>query len=143
MIRGLFLFALAACGDDQDPGGAAELWNRIHAEDYRSWRSGPGFEAPRPSGAPHSDMTQIWVNDTVAVALDGPSIDAWPDGSLIVKDGTSDGELDLVAVMEKRAGVWYWAEYSEDGTSIYSGAPSLCTDCHRIGADYVRAFPLP
>jgi hypothetical protein len=139
----LFVLALAGCGDDQDPAGAAELWNRIHAEDYRTWRAGPGFEAPRASSAPHSDETQIWVNDAVAVALDGPSIDAWPDGSLIVKDGTSGGELDLVAVMEKRAGVWYWAEYSEDGTSIYSGAPSVCLDCHRVGGDYVRAFPLP
>ena len=39
----------AGCGDNQDPAGAQELWDRIHDEDYRSWSRAPGFETTRPS----------------------------------------------------------------------------------------------
>jgi hypothetical protein len=68
----------------------------------------------------------------------------WPVGSLIVKDGYSnDGELELVAAMEKREGGWFWAEWDGKGSAKYSGSPDICTDCHSRGADFVRAFSLP
>jgi hypothetical protein len=143
MRSSLLVLVLAACGDDQDPARAAELWDRVHAEDYRAWRVIESYETPRPSRAPHSDAVQIWVNPIVSAALDGPSIDLWPEGSSIVKEGSSDGEVELVAVMEKTGGAWFWAEYTDDGTSIYSGAPTLCVGCHRVGEDFVRGFFLP
>src|SRR5262245_54149946 len=49
------IFALAGCGDDQDPDGAADLWKRIHAQSYRSWMRAPGFETRKASAAPHGD----------------------------------------------------------------------------------------
>jgi Cytochrome P460 len=140
----LVLMALAGCGDDQDPAGARELWRRITAEDYRSWQRAPGYETTRSSRAPHGNRVDIYVNEVVADALAaGEPLDQWPEGALIVKDGFDDSDLDLVAAMEKRAVGWFWAEYDDEGDSIYSGTPELCTDCHDSGEDGVRAFSLP
>ena len=136
--------ALAGCGDNQDPEGARELWRRIRAEDYRSWSRAPGFESRRRSNAPHGNGVDIYINDVVADALAaGEPLDEWPEGSLIVKDGFDDSELDLVATMEKRVSGWFWAEYDDEGDTLYSGQPELCTDCHASGDDSVRAFALP
>lgn len=134
----------SGCRDDQAPDEAAELWTRIHDENYRSWARAPGYAMRRSTDAPHSDEVEIFVNDVVSVALAGPAITVWPDGSLIVKDGyDSDGSLDIVAAMEKRDGAWFWVEWGADGESDYSGKPSICTDCHAPGADGVRAFGFP
>lgn len=143
-LRCLALAALAACGDNQDPEGARALWERIQELDYRSWERAPGYASRRASDAPHSDAVEIFVNDVVSEVLSaGRSEPGWPVGSLIVKDGWSDDELELVAVMEKRSQGWYWAEYDAKGSADYSGAPSICLDCHRSGDDFVRAFVLP
>lgn len=136
--------ALAACGDNQDPSGARALWQSIHEQDYRSFQRAPGYETKRRSNAPHGDDVIIYVNERLAQALAAAQpIDSWPEGALIVKDGFDGSELELVAVMEKRSTGWYWAEYGADGDASYSGAPELCTNCHRSGADYVRAFGFP
>lgn len=136
-------FALAACGDDQAPGEADVLLAEIRADNYRSWARAPGYDKRRSSDAPHSDEVDIYVNDVVSGALaGGQPLTAWPEGSLIVKDGWDGSDLELVAVMEKRADGWFWAEYF-DGKSKYSGKPDLCIDCHASGADMVRAFRLP
>jgi hypothetical protein len=138
------LLALAACGDNQDPAGARELWRRIHAEDYRSWQRAPGYETARSSNAAHGNRVAIYVNETVAGALDSDqALQQWPEGSLIVKDGFDGSDLKLVAAMEKRADGWFWAEYDDEGDASYSGEPELCTECHESGDDGVRAFSLP
>ena len=153
MLRPRYLLALlpflAACGDNQDPGGAAELWDRIHEEDYTSWGRAPGYESTRASSAPHSDQVDIYVNDVVAAALAaGDTLSEWPLDSLIVKDGFTDGgELAIVAAMEKRDAGWFWVEWTDTeaggDSAKYSGSPSICTDCHSAGSDFVRAFTLP
>ena len=135
----LFVVLCASCGDNQDPDGASALWERIHELDYRSWDRAPGYEARRPSDAPHSDAVEIFVNETVSEALRA-QLTSWPVGSLIVKDGWDGSDLELVAVMQKREQGWYWAEYDAEGSAAYSGAPELCIDCHRSGDDFVRAF---
>lgn len=135
---------IAACGDDQAPGEAQALWQRIHDENYRSWERAPGYEARRDSDAPHSDAVDIYVNEVVAgVLAAGEPAASWPDGSLIVKDGFDGSEHEIVAAMEKRGGTWFWAEWNAEGESIFSGNPSTCTDCHQVGSDMVRAFGLP
>ena len=139
----LLLVAAPGCGDDQDPEGAAELWDRIHEEDYRSWSRAPGYDGRTPSDAPHGNEVEIYVDEVLANALEGEPLTAWPDGSLIVKDGWDGSELELVAVMEKRGSNWYWAEYDAEGTASYSGEPDVCIDCHRSGDDHVRAFRFP
>jgi hypothetical protein len=139
---------VGGCGDDQDPEGAQELFDRIQAEDYRGWERAPGYATTQPSDTAHSDAVDIYVNDVVAEALAaGEPLGAWPLDSLIVKDGfDGDGDLDLIAAMEKREGGWFWVEYTDPsagGEAKYSGEPGICIDCHDSGSDFVRAFPLP
>ena len=140
----LLLASSAGCGDNQQPEEAAALWQRIHDEGYQGWETAPGYDSPRPSNAPHSDRTQVFLNPVVVDALQGPPISRWPVGSLIVKDGYSDGgELELVALMEKREDGWFWAEYDAEGDPDYSGHPDVCIDCHADAADSVFTLALP
>src|SRR5262245_6668804 len=120
---------LAACGDNQDPGGADALWKSIHDEKYTTWEHAPGYATKQTSNSPHGDEVVIFVNDKTAAALAGGPISEWPVGSRIVKEGYEGGELSLVAVMDKREGGWYWAEYDPEGSASFSGEPSICTNC--------------
>lgn len=86
----------------------------------------------------------IFIDRATKKALDEKQpLTAWPVGTLIVKDGYDGADLAFVAVMEKRQGGWFFAEYDAEGSAKYSGKPSLCVDCHRAGSDFVRAFALP
>lgn len=138
------LLPLAACGDNQDDGGARALLAKVRADPYTSWDRAPGYESRRASSAPHADAVDIYVNDRVAevLALGTPS-QRWPVGSIVAKDGFDGSDLELIALMEKRADGWFWAEYDSDGDPLYSGRPEVCLDCHASGSDYVRAFRLP
>jgi hypothetical protein len=141
LVAGMLLCGVASCGDNQDPGGARALWDRIHELDYRTWERAPGYASRRPSDAPHSAAVEIFVSEVVSDALRADTtLTRWPVGSLIVKDGWDGGDLELVAVMLKREDGWYWAEYDAEGSAAYSGAPSLCIGCHSSGDDFVRAF---
>ncbi len=147
LVPVLLLLAPIGCGDDQAPDEAAALFERIQSDNYRSFATAPGYDTPQASSAPHSDNTQVFINDVVADVLElGEPITEWPLGSLIVKDGfDSDGELDLIAVMEKRADGWFWAEYLDlpSSDSKYSGKPDICINCHSAGDDLVLAFSFP
>jgi hypothetical protein len=146
LLRLLTLSLLSGfgCGDNQDDAGARALLAKVRAERYASWDRAPGYELRRSSDAPHSNAVDIYVNDRVAEVLAlGEPTTAWPEESIIVKEGYDDGDLELIAVMEKRADGWFWAEYDDDGDPDYSGRPDICVDCHRSGSDYVRAFRLP
>jgi len=138
-------WALLACGDDEAPGEAAELWTRIQDLEYRSFARVPGFETRKPSGAPHGDNVDVFMNEVAAEVLrTATPTNAWPDGTLFVKDGfDDDGTLDVVTAMEKRQGAWFWAEWTSAGTSKYSGTPEVCTDCHGSGSDFTRGVSLP
>ncbi len=150
LTRALFAVAVSAlcvgCGEDDDntdPDGAKKLYEQIVADKYTEWDRAPGYEMREKSGAPHGGEVDIYVNDTVAAALAGDKISSWPVGSIIAKDGFDGGKLSLVAIMEKRKGGWYWAELDGSGGVLFSGEPSVCTDCHGSGADSVRAFGFP
>jgi hypothetical protein len=134
--------SLVGCADDEAPEDAAALLERLRAEDYRSWARAPGYEMRRDAESPHADQVDVYVNDVVEAALAGGPIAAWPVGSVIVKDGFDGDALELIAVMEKRADGWFWAEYFDD-VSKYSGTPEVCTGCHEGGDDFVMAFDFP
>jgi hypothetical protein len=142
--------ALAACGQDDDPEGARVLWEKVNAgPGFRSWERAPGFATRKPSFTAHARAVEIFVNDGLAKALSAPRstlLEEWPVGSVIVKEGFSGDSRKLVAVMEKRADGWFWAEYDDGGDSKYSGKPSVCIDCHdnrKSYSDWVYAFELP
>ena len=138
----LVIVCAAGCGDDQAPEEAAALLTRIRADDYRAWARAPGYETRRSSSSPHCEEVDIYIDPTIAGALTAESLEEWPLGSLIVKDGFDGNDLELIAVMEKREDGWFWAEYF-DGESKFSGNPDVCLDCHDAGNDYVLAFDLP
>lgn len=143
-VLGLVACAALGCGDNQDDEGARELLARVKASQYRAWDRAPGYAMRRDSNAPHSEAVDIYVNDVVAEVLAlGDHNGTWPVGSIIAKDGFDGSELEITALMEKRADGWYWAEYGADGEPEYSGHPDICIDCHRSGSDSVRAFRLP
>lgn len=135
----------SACGDDRDPQGARQLWDRIQSERYETWARAPSYESIKPSFTSHADKVEIFLNAPMDdVARRGAGERQWPVGSLVVKRGYSyRGALVLVAAMEKRADGWFFAEYDPDGASVYSGRPSLCVDCHARAADSIWSVELP
>ena len=142
-----FVWLAAGCTDNQAPDEARALWERIQAEDYRQFARAPGYETTQPSFAPHGDSVDVFVNDVVQTVLEaGEIIESWPVGSLIVKDGfNAQGELELIAVMEKQETGWFYAEWLdlESGDASYSGQPGACVNCYASGADSVRTFGFP
>ena len=140
---------VSACGENRE---AEDLLEQVQDEGYRdNWRRAPGWEDPlmEAEGGPHGSYIDLYINDVMAEAIDsGESLDAWPEGSIIVKDGFSDenGEtLRFVTLMEKRSGSdWFWAEYDSNLKVDFAGLnESTCTGCHASGEDSVRAFGLP
>lgn len=132
-------------------GQAEELLEQVRDDDYRSnYARAPGWPDPQQPGfGPHGGFVDIYVNEVVSEAIEaGEPLGAWPEGSIIVKDGWEDADaeaLRYVAIMEKRGGgEWFWAEYEEDDSVAYAGLDlSTCTGCHSSGEDQVRAFGLP
>jgi hypothetical protein len=136
--------SLGSCGDNQDDAGARRLLARVRDDHYRSWERAPGWPTRRATNAPHGESVDIYVNDVISEALVvSEPLARWPKDSIIVKDGWDGSDLEIIAIMEKRSGGWYWAEFDSDGDPDYSGHPDTCIDCHRDGSDYVRAFRLP
>jgi hypothetical protein len=152
LCAALALFS-TSCGQDDDPDGARVLWDKINAAPgFRTWSRAPGYPSRRPSFTAHANAVEIFVSKEIEATLTTPTPMAtreWPVGSIIVKEGFSGVTGDsrrLVAVMEKRADGWFWAEYNDDGKAHYSGHPSVCLDCHdnrRAYSDWVYAFELP
>lgn len=133
-----------ACGDNQQPERASALWDEIQADDYRTWTRAPGFDEREESRAAHGDMVDIFINEVVVDDLaSGDRLTSWSEGAVIVKDGYEGDELCFVAVLSKEGGEWFWAEYNGSGDTLFSGEPELCTGCHSLGDDAVRAFYLP
>ena len=144
-VRALFtpcflapLLLLNACGADD--GEARALLARVQSQNYRSWPRAPGWETRSPSSA-HTQTSDIFTNDTLAASLaTDPGHESVPEGSLIVKDGYNADHLALIAIMQKRSSGWYWAEYSASGEPSAFGQPPVCTNCHQLGTDFIRAF---
>lgn len=134
---------LIACGDSApaDSEGGRDLLARVRAESYRNWERAPGWPSRLPSRGGHGGQVDIYVNQALAAVLQhGQSVTEWPQGSTIVKDVWNGTELRSIAIMDKRADGWYWAEFNGAGAVSAAGQPEGCTTCHQSGVDYVRAF---
>ena len=145
MLPLALLGALVGCKDNQDPDGA-------DAPGIGSTRGlphgarAPGYAKSKASFTAHARAVDIYVNPTIAQALEAQApLRAWPEGSMVVKDGFSkDGDLAIVAVMEKRSDGWYWVEFDGEGEPLFSGRPRVCIDCHaRSAHDFTWGFGLP
>jgi hypothetical protein len=144
----LLALLLTACAERNE---ADDLRQQLLDDDYRTtYARAPGWPDPRqPSpGGPHGDFVDIYVNDVIEDALAaGEPLDAWPEGSSVVKDGwdsASGGELKYLAFMERRDEGWFWAEYRGNGRVVAAGLDDRrCAECHAAGADSVHAFDLP
>jgi hypothetical protein len=138
------LFAMTpACSEDDDPGGARDLWNRVHAASYRDWTRPPDYEVRKPSFTAHEREVEIFMNETMVTAAQARGASQWPSGSILVKEGYRDGHLTTVAAMEKRTDAWFFAEWDESGRSLFSGRPDTCTDCHgRSKSDFTWSVAL-
>lgn len=140
-----------ACRQNDDPDGAKALYAKVNeGAGFHAWRRAPGFPERKPSFTAHSSAVEIFVNDPIARALEGPQpIKEWPVGSIVVKEGFSGESRTIVAIMEKRApgpDGWFWTETDGEGEPLYSGRPSVCVDCHDNRAsysDWVYSFELP
>lgn len=124
------------------------MWGQIHeGPSFRAWRRAPGYPGREPSFTAHADAVEVFVSPEVAKTLDGPEPPtAWPEGSTIVKEGFKGTSRALVAVMQKRNGEWYWAEFDDAGEPLFSGRPQICLDCHDNRAaysDWVYSFEFP
>ena len=144
----------AACGEDDDPEGARVLWDKVNAgAGFATWQRAPGYATRMPSFTAHANAVEIFVSPEISAALVSSGKDnrvtEWPVGSVVVKEAfssVSGGSRKAVAIMEKRADGWFWAEYDDGGASTNSGHPSLCVDCHahrKSYSDWVYAFELP
>jgi hypothetical protein len=146
----VLLAALAAlgCRQNNDPEGARLLFAKVtEGPGYRSWSRAPGYSSRKPSFTVHADAVEIFVSPEISSALAGPTpVLQWPLGSIIVEEGYADGDLSVVAVVQKGERGWYWAEYDRDGDPLYSGHPTYCLHCHDKRKDYsdwVYSFELP
>jgi hypothetical protein len=145
----VFVAAVAACAQNDDPAGAKDLYTRVSAgAGFRAWQRAPNFPFRKPSFTDHSDAVEVFVNPIVSKALAGPDpVMTWPVGSIIVKESYADNTKNAVAIIEKKTGgTWFWAEYDADGKAIYSGHPDVCINCHknREGySDWVYSFEFP
>jgi hypothetical protein len=89
----------------------------------------------RYDGDPHKGMKNVYACN---VAVDQLSTNArpFPDGTLIVKDSSREGEpfTWLVATARKQGGSWRWDEYTrnfaDEGFRHILAPESVCTGCH-------------
>jgi len=147
----IFVFVLVACRQNDDPDGAKAVYAKANeGAGYRSWRRAPDFPTRKVSFTAHSREVEIFVNEPMAKAIDGAVTNReWPVGSMIVKEGFSGGDRQLIAIMEKRTSGWYWTELDGDAEPIWSatnGKPDICIGCHEDLAkysDWVFAIELP
>jgi len=93
--------------------------------------------APIPpyQGDPHRGRKNVYACEVAQEQLEA-NARPFPDGALIVKESTRDGESHvwLIATARKQGDSWQWDEYTrnfadEEFRHILSGE-SVCTGCH-------------
>ena len=129
-------------GDPNDPQ-VVDLRTEVDASNCRTaYARAPGWASRLPSDRVHAPSADIYINSVVKDAFcNNATLSAWPDGSLLIKDGYDGESLKIVAAMRKTAGVWAFSEWDGAGDFVASG--STCSGCHSAGADSVLAFKFP
>ncbi len=89
----------------------------------------------RSDADPHKGVKNVYACN-ISVALLQDNQRPFPEGTMIVKESTREGDSFawLIATAQKQKGTWQWNEYTrnfadEDFRHIISGE-SVCTGCH-------------
>lgn len=154
LLVGVLVLALAFAGfvasgqvaaqGELPAADAQALWTYVtQTNPYTEWGTWPdeSFKGYLPSGAPHSKVVKIFVNDIgLSVANKFPG--EMPEGTIIVKDNYmgetvgDPGMLGAVTMMYKVKGYnpegndWFWAKIKPDGRVDAAGKPAGCIGCH-------------
>lgn len=145
-IFGFFSYGrISAQGNLPDPNNPQAVWEYITKTNaYSEWGTWPDpqFEGYLQSGAPHTNVVRIFVNDVgQSVASKFPG--EMPEGTIIAKNNyvgnsvDNPGNLDAVTIMYKVKGFnpdggdWFWGKYKPDGSVDAAGKVASCAGCHR------------
>lgn len=131
----LSLPALAACAEPlpADLEGFRERCIRMNADPI-----------PEKDADPHRGVKDVWACNVAQDQLpdaDGNVPFPYPDGTIIVKESTREGQDYpwLIATARKKGGTWEWEEYTrnfpdQEFLKIYA-KETVCTDCHTDAAE--------
>ncbi|MFQ5595982.1 MAG: cytochrome P460 family protein [Anaerolineae bacterium] len=154
LVAGVFVVVLALVGfvasghvtaqGELPAADAQAVWTYVtEISPYTDWGTWPddSFKGFLPSGAPHSKVVKIFVNDIgLSVASKFPG--EMPEGTIIAKDNymgetvDNPGMLGAVTIMYKVKGYnpegndWFWAKIKPDGSVDAAGKPAGCIGCH-------------
>lgn len=157
-IATIAIIVFDSCKKDKEEKEEAEktdvtLFSEITISGYNNYKNGALLSAA--GNSPHGSF-KLRYNSVALSAVDStgelPVNGTFPDGSILVKDVYSNGNLSLYAVMKKEtsninAGSgWLWAEYNLDGSTIYGveNKGAGCIGCHSNNPhrDLVRTYDL-
>ena len=146
-----------------DEDTVTQLFQEVSEAVYTNWAFQPGVpEGYYVGQQPHGLVLRSYAND-IALEGVGSGADAFPEGSIIVKEnhmpGDVDtasmepqapvaefkGQLDAITYMVKMpgynpdAGDWFWAKIQPGGAIDVAGKGAGCIGCHTQVAenDYV------
>ena len=147
----LFFIVISSCKKEKHTN--EDLYEESKASGLTFYKNKDSILSPA-GGSPHGTF-KLKFNSAATVAFDSngklPAGGTFPNGSLIVKEVYSGGQIILYAVMKKSdsefaANGWLWAEYKPDGGTEYSVSKKggACTSCHSgsTNRDLVRTFDL-
>jgi hypothetical protein len=96
---------------------------------------------PPQSSDPHLGYKNVYACNVDVATLTDPAFSTYPEGTMIVKESTRDGQNYpwLIATAKKVDSEWQWAEYkrnfpNEDFVKILAGQ-GVCTGCHKDAKD--------
>ncbi len=134
-----------------DQKAAADLWQMLQEEDYKSaWTLTPGKGELYAGQGPHGMLLTTYLNEQAFNTYESKPGD-FPDGSIIVKENyMPDKTLAAITVMVKKQGYdadhndWFFTKFAPDGTVQAVGSPAGCVACHGSVRtnDYVFTFPV-
>jgi hypothetical protein len=150
LLCGFAVLAMMGCAQREEAAftaedvNAADLYN-MFTEDtpYMEWSFWPNAEGLLEGKGPHGAFIKNYVNPKAI----NPSGDAYPFGSLIVKENYGpDTTLAKLTVMYKVKGYnpdegdWFWAVYGADGSVGAEGKIEGCIGCHRARRSQDHVF---
>ena len=143
---------------------AAQYFEEINAAPYTDWTPEPGVpEGFYTGNVPHGLILRTFINDAAAGAV-GSGADAFPEGSILVKENHLPGDVDVesmenhaavegfegdlesltymvkVSGYNPEAGDWFWGKQNPDGEIVAVGQPDGCIGCHGQVADNDYVF---